>query len=159
MLESIDLSTYGLERVNLNYAIALESTESQIDPQNSNLRGYRGDASQSDPLSDIIATFNNRFFSGWDATPQEQRVKFINIAQHVINNPNYQTQVIDNQDEQNRRIALEKLIQQAVSQERKRELDLYKRYASDPDFKRTFDASIMQLLTHSSPEQLNQLLR
>jgi type I restriction enzyme R subunit len=67
--------------------------------------------------------------------------------------------VIDNQDEQNRRIALEKLIQQAVSQERKRELDLYKRYASDPDFKRTFDASIMQLLTHSSPEQLNQLLR
>lgn len=158
LLESIDLSTYGLERVNLNYALALESTESQIDPQNSNLRGYRGDASQSDPLSEIIAIFNDRFFSGWDATPQEQRVKFINIAQHVVNNPNYQTQVVDNQDEQNRRIALEKLIQQAVSQERKRELDLYKRYASDPDFKRTFDASIMQLLTRSSPEQLNQLL-
>lgn len=158
LLESIDLSTYGLERVNLNYAIALESAESEVEPQNSNLRGYRGDASQSDLLSDIVAAFNERFFSGWDATPQEQRVKFINIAQHVINNPNYQTQVVDNQDEQNRRIALEQLIQQAVSQERKRELDLYKRYASDPDFKRTFDAGIMQLLTRSSPEQLNRLL-
>lgn len=105
-----------------------------------------------------IAAFNDRFFSGWDASPQEQRVKFINIAQHVVNNPNYQTQVVDNQDEQNRRIALEELIQQAVSQERKRELDLYKRYAFDPDFKRTFDAGIMQLLIRSSPEQLNQLL-
>ncbi len=156
LLESIDLSTYGLERVHLNYAIALESTESEIDPQNSNLRGYRGDASQSDPLSEIIDAFNHRFFSGWDATPQEQRVKFINIAQHIINNPNYQTQVVDNQDEQNRRIALEKLIQQAISQERKRELDLYKRYASDPDFKQTFDAAIMQLLTRSTPEQLNK---
>ncbi len=156
LLESIDLSTYGLERVHLNYAIALESTESEIDPQNSNLRGYRGDASQSDPLSEIIDAFNIRFFSGWDATPQEQRIKFINIAQHVINNPNYQTQIVDNQDEQNRSIALEQLIQQAVSQERKRELDLYKRYASDPDFKRTFDAAIVQLLTRSTPEQLNK---
>lgn len=49
----------------------------------------------------------------------------------------------------------EQLFQQAVSQERKRELALYKRYASNPDFKRTFDASIMQLLTRSSPEQIN----
>ena len=43
--------------------------------------------------------------------------------------------------------ALEKMISQAVSQERKRELDLYKRYAQDPEFKRAFDASIMRLLS------------
>jgi type I restriction enzyme R subunit len=43
-------------------------------------------------------------------------------------------------------LALEKLISQAISQERKRELDLYKRYASDPDFKRAFDASVMRIL-------------
>lgn len=63
-----------------------------------------------------------------------------------MNGPNYQSQVADNQDMQNRQIALEKLIQQAVSKERKRELDLYKRYAQDPDFKRTFDASIVRVL-------------
>jgi hypothetical protein len=51
------------------------------------------------------------------------------------------------QDEQNSRIALEKMISQAVSQERKRELDLYKRYAQDPEFKRAFDSSIMRLLS------------
>ena len=91
--------------------------------------------------------FNQRWFSGWEATPEEQRIKFINIVQHVFKNPNYQTQVVDNQDEQNSRIALEKMISQAVSQERKRELDLYKRYAQDPEFKRAFDSSIIRLLS------------
>jgi type I restriction enzyme R subunit len=54
--------------------------------------------------------------------------------------------VLNNQDEQNRRLAMEKLISQAVGQERKRELELYKRYASDPDFKRAFDATEMRIL-------------
>lgn len=157
LLNSVDLSTYGLERVQLNSAIALDDSESELDPQNPNPRGYRGDEPQEDPLDEIIATFNERFFSGWDATPQEQRVKFLNIARHVIQNPNFQAQVVDNQDEQNRRIALEQLIQQAISQERRRELDLYKRYASDPEFKRAFDVSIMKLLSQTDPQQLEDL--
>ncbi len=89
---------------------------------------------------------------------QEQRVKFLNIARHVVQNPNFQAQVVDNQDEQNRRIALEQLIQQAINQERRRELDLYKRYASDSEFKRALDASVMRLLAQSSKDQLDQLL-
>lgn len=141
----------------MNSAIALDDSESELDPQNPNPRGYRGDEPQEDPLDEIIATFNERFFSGWDATPQEQRVKFLNIARHVIQNPNFQAQVVDNQDEQNRRIALEQLIQQAISQERRRELDLYKRYASDPEFKRAFDVSIMKLLSQTDPQQLEDL--
>ncbi|HEY9634854.1 MAG TPA: DEAD/DEAH box helicase family protein [Coleofasciculaceae cyanobacterium] len=157
LLESVDLSTYGLERVKLNYAIGLDASESEVDPQNSNLRGYHGDAPQRDPLDEIIAAFNERFFSGWDATPEEQRVKFLNIAKHVVENPNYQSQVVNNQDEQNRRIALEQLIQQSISRERKRELDLYKRYASDPEFKRAFDASIMRVLANIDQQQINSL--
>ena len=107
LLNSVDLSTYGIERVKLNHAIALDASESELDPQNPNPRGYRGDEPQKDPLDEIITAFNDRFFSGWDATPQEQRVKFLNIARHVVQNPNFQAQVVDNQDEQNRRIALE----------------------------------------------------
>ena len=34
-----------------------------------------------------------------------------------------------------------------ISQERKQELDLYKRYAQDLEFKRTYDSSIMRLLS------------
>ncbi len=146
LLESVDLSTYGLERVKLKESIGLDASDSELEPQNPNVRGIHGGHEPKDPLNEIIKAFNERWFAGWEATPEEQRIKFINIAQHVVNNPNYLTQVVDNQDEQNRRIALEKLINNAVSQERKRELDLYKRYAQDPEFKRAFDSSIMRIL-------------
>lgn len=147
LLDSVDLSTYGLERVKLKQSIGLDDSDSEIDPQNPNVRGAHSGEGPQDPLDEIIRSFNERWFSGWEATPEEQRVKFINIAQHVFNNPNYHAQVVDNQDEQNSRIALEKMIGQAVSQERKRELDLYKRYAQDLEFKRAFDSSIMRLLS------------
>ena len=75
------------------------------------------------------------------------RVKFINIAKHVVAHVDYRAQVEDNPDAQNRQLALEKIIQQAISMERRRELDLYKQYASDPDFKRAFDASISRLIS------------
>lgn len=149
LLNSVDLSTYGLERTHLNQEISLDNSESEIAPQNPNPRGYHGDEPQRDLLDDIIADFNQRFFEGWDATPAEQRIKLINLARHVIHNHNYQTQVVNNPDQQNRRIALEQLIKQAINQERRRELDLYKRYASDPDFKRAIEASIIKLLSDS----------
>lgn len=57
-------------------------------------------------------------------------------------------------DNQNRQLALERLIQQAISLERRRELDLYKRYASDPDFKRAFDASVSRLLTSKASQSI-----
>ena len=148
LLESVDLSTYGLERIKLKESIGLDACDSELDPQNPNVRGAHGDNEPKDPLDEIIKAFNERWFAGWEATPEEQRIKFINIAQHVMNNPNYLTQVVDNHDEQNSRIALEKIISQAVSQERKKELDLYKRYAQDPEFKLAFDATIMRMLAN-----------
>jgi len=146
LLDKVDLSTYGLERVKLSHSIGLDDSDAELDPQNPNVRGVHGGEEDMDPLDAIIKAFNERWFAGWDATPEEQRVKFINIAQHVVSHPNYKTQVIDNKDEQNRRLALEKIISHAISQERKRELDLYKKYASDSEFKRAFDASIIRLL-------------
>lgn len=146
LLDSIDLSTYSLARTQLKEAIGLDSSESEVDPQNSNPRGVHGGEEQKDQLDQIIKAFNERWFQGWDATPEEQRVKFINIAQHVANDAKYQTQVVDNPDKQNSRLALEKLIEGAISKERRRELDLYKNYAQDPEFKRAFDASIARLL-------------
>ena len=116
------------------------------------VRDHHGE-DEKDPLDDIIKTFNERFFAGWDATPEEQRVKFINIARHVVDNPDYAAQVVNNQDEQNRQIALEKMIQQAIGAERKRELDLYKRYANDPEFKRAFNASIGRFLQNAALSQ------
>ncbi len=121
LLESVDLSTYGVERVSLNpVQIVLDESESELQPQNPNPRGYHSDESTPETLDDIVMAFNERFFDGWDATPEEQRVKLVNIANHVRSNPKYQSQVVDNQDEQNRNIALEAIIKQAVTTERRR---------------------------------------
>lgn len=149
LLESVDLSTYGVERVNLNpVQITLNPSESELQPQNPNPRGYYSDESTSETLDDIIRTFNKRFFDGWDATPDEQRVKLVNIANHVRKNPKYQSQVVGNQDEQNRSIAFEAIIKQVINTERRRELDLYKLYASNPEFKRGLEHAIASILTN-----------
>jgi len=156
LLNSTDLSTYGLERSRLEVKIELDSDETFVDPQNPNVRGAHFGGEAKDPLDEIVRAFNERHFAGWDATPEEQRVKFINIAKHVIGHEDYKTQVENNQDAQNRQLALEKLIQQAISIERRRELDLYKRYASDPDFKRAFDASVSLLLSSKAAGSIFQ---
>lgn len=156
LLNSIDLSTYGLERSKLEVAIGLDPSETTLDPQNPNLRGGNFGDGFTDPLDEIVRAFNERNFSGWEATPEEQRVKFINIAKHVISHADYKAQVEDNKDIQNRQLALERLIQYAISTERRRELDLYKRYASDSDFKRAFDASISRMLISSDHSSLFQ---
>ena len=64
----------------------------------------------------------------------------------AFQHPDFKAQVQDNPDTQNRQLALEKLIEHAINLERRKELDLYKRYASDPDFKKAFDASISRLV-------------
>lgn len=146
LLESVDLSTYGLERTQLGTPISLDETPSEIDPQNPNPRGVHGDTMPKDPLDQIIQEFNERWFSDWGDTSEEKRVKLLNIAQHSISHPDFQAHVANNQDEQNRRIALEKIISQSVSQERRRELELYRLYASDPAFKSAFDNNIMRII-------------
>ena len=146
LLESVDLSTYGLERVRLNQHIELNTEETELEPENPNVRGYHGGEEDESPLDDIIRHFNERWFSAWDATPEEQRVKLINIMERVQASSAYQAQVVDNPDAQNRRIALESLISQAVNKERKKDLDLYKVYAGDSDFKKAFEESIIRIL-------------
>ncbi|MDX9887486.1 type I restriction endonuclease subunit R [Thauera sp.] len=147
LLNSVDLSTYGLERSRLEAKIGLDASETELEPQNPNVRGGHFGDGDKDPLDEIVRAFNERHFAGWEATPEEQRVKFINIARHVMKHADYKAQIEDNPDSQNRKLALERLIQQAISVERRRELDLYKRYASDPDFKRAFDASILRMIS------------
>lgn len=156
LLNSIDLSTYGLQRSKLGAKIELDSEESELPPQNPNPRGMHG-VEELDPLDEIIKVFNERHFDGWDATPEEQKIKLINIARHVVNNPKYAEQVANNPDQQNSELALKKLIKLAVNSERKRELDLYKSYANDKAFERTFDSTIARLLAHFSADEIHEL--
>ncbi|MBE9223592.1 type I restriction endonuclease subunit R [Cyanobacterium stanieri LEGE 03274] len=146
LLNSIDLTTYGIERVSLNSQIMLTDDTSELKPQNPNPRGYHGEEKEYNTLEEIINSFNQAYFGQWEASPEEQRIKLVNIAQNVARNPDYQTQVVDNPDAQNSRLAIAHLIKQAVNQERRKELSLYKNYSQDPDFQKAFENSIMRIL-------------
>jgi type I restriction enzyme R subunit len=146
LLESVDLSTYGLERVKLNQHIELDLAETELDPENPNVRGYHDGGSEESPLDEIIRTFNERFFDAWDATPEEQRVKLINLLGHIKRDRDYEARVLNNPDQQNRKIALESLIKDAVNKERRRELELYKLYAGDEDFKKSLNETLARIL-------------
>lgn len=63
LLDSVDLSSYGLERKKIGISIGLDSSPSEVDPQNRNVRGVHGEGDK-DPLDTIIEAFNQRWFSG-----------------------------------------------------------------------------------------------
>ncbi len=146
LLNSVDLSTYGLERVKLNASIGLDASETELDPQNPNPRAAHGGGEDEDPLDLIIKSFNERWFQGWDATPEEQRVRFINLAQSMRAHPDFKEKYADNRDTQNRDIAFRKIFDDVMSKQRKTELDLYRLMSKDDAFKQAMLDTIKRML-------------
>ncbi|MCZ8015162.1 MAG: type I restriction endonuclease subunit R [Limnobacter sp.] len=146
LLEAIDLSSYGLERTKLNHEIGLDASDTELTPQNPNPRGNHDGDPETDPLDDIIRSFNERWFQGWSATPEEQRVKFVNIINSIRAHPDYTAKYEENTDPYNRGLALEKMLQDVMLKRRKDELELYKLFASDPAFKAAWSQNIEQVL-------------
>lgn len=131
LLESVDLSTYGLERTKVNQTIDLDESESELDPQNPNPRGSHGADEEKDPLDEIIRTFNDRFYSGWEETPEEARVKYISIAKSIMASDGFKEKVVNNPDRQTSDLALEVMLKEAMLNRRKANIEEYKRFAKD----------------------------
>jgi type I restriction enzyme R subunit len=146
LLNSVDLSTYGLERVKLNVSIGLDSTETEVDPQNPNPRGAHGDGAEKDELDLIIKSFNERWFQGWEATPDEQRAKFVNLAQKMKEHNDFKEKYANNADVQNREIAFSKIFDEVMGRQRKNELDLYRLISQDEGFKIAMQDTIKRML-------------
>ena len=146
LLESIDLSTYGLERTKLNHSIELDDSAAELDPQNPNPRGAHDGEEEKDALDEIIKSFNERWFHGWDATPEDQRVKFISISKHIQAHPDYETKVAGNKDAQNRDLAFKKIPDEVMGQQRKKELELYKLFAKDDSFYQAFYDTMKKMI-------------
>jgi len=147
LLESIDLSTYGLERVKLNTSIELDASESEVNPQNPDPRGAYGNEEEKDPLDLIIQSFNERWFQGWEATPDDQRVKFISLTKSVQAHPDFETKVVNNTDQQNSDLAFKKILDEVMRKQRKQELELYKLYAKDESFYQAFFDTMKRMVS------------
>lgn len=147
LLNSVDLSTYGLERVKLNVGIDLDDSETALDPQNPNPRGAHTGEQEEDPLDIIINSFNERWFQGWEATPEEQRVKFVSLAKSMQAHPDYLEKYSGNSDVQNREIAFKKIFNDVMAQQRKMELDLYKKVTQDDAFRIAMQDTLKRILS------------
>lgn len=147
LLNSVDLSTYGLQRVKLNVSIGLDESETELDPQNPNPRGAHTTGGDEDPLDLIIKSFNERWFQGWEVTPEEQRVKFVSLAKSMQAHPDFKAKFADNPDVQNREIAFKKIFDDVMSKQRKSELDLYRLIAQDEAFKIAMQDTLKRILS------------
>jgi type I restriction enzyme R subunit len=146
LLDAVDLSTYGLERVKLNTSIGLDESESEIDPQNPNPRGAYADNEEKDPLDMIVRSFNERWFQGWDATPEEQKVRFVSLAEKIKTHPDFESKYLNNPDPQNRDLAYVKIFNDVMNQQRRNELELYKLIAQDEAFRIAMQDTVKRVL-------------
>ena len=73
-------------------------------------------------------------------------MKLINILKHAMSDPEFKDKGADNPDLQNRKIASNALFERAMRNERKREIDLYKKYASDEFFKKGMHDVLMRTM-------------
>lgn len=145
LLNSVDLSTYGLERVKLNVNIGLDASETELDPQNPNPRGAHGEP-DFDELDLIIKSFNEKWFQGWEATPDEQRAKFVSLAQKMKEHNDFKEKYAENPDLQNRELAFSKIFDDVMGKQRKNELDLYRLISQDEGFKLAMQDTIKRML-------------
>ncbi len=146
LLDSVDLSSYGLQRVKLNHSIGLDSAETELDPQNPNPRGAHGGDKETNPLDEIVRTFNERWFQGWTATPEEQRIRLLSMADAIKSHPDYQDKYKNNPDPHNQSLAFEKLIKEIMLQRRKDDLEFYKLFAGDEAFKSSLMQSMQRIV-------------
>ncbi|MCH5598248.1 type I restriction endonuclease subunit R [Niabella ginsengisoli] len=131
LLESVDLSTYGLERVKLNAQISLDDSETELDPQNPNVRGAHGDK-EEDELENIINGFNEKWFQGWEGTEEEKRIKVLTFGKAIVMHDDFKKKYEENNDEQNRKLAFKKMYEDIFIQMRKNDIEFYKTIAQDP---------------------------
>ena len=146
LLESVDLTSYGLQRVKLSHSVKLNDEETELAPQNPNPRGAHGGDKEEDPLDEIIRNFNERWFQGWSATPEEQRIKFINIMESVKSHPDFKSKYQNNPDPHNRELAFEKMLKEVMLKRRKDELELYKLFSGDTAFKTSWTQSLQRMV-------------
>ena len=136
LLDSVDLNTYGLRRTALNEHIVLDAGEATIDPLKPAMvsAGQEEDA-VLDPLDKIIQEFNEHWFKGWDATPEDQKEKLISITKAVASDSEYQKLIVGNPDKQAVDTAMINIIDRVIREKRKSDMSLYRIYQLNDDFK------------------------
>lgn len=147
LLDAVDLNTYGLRRTALNETVVLDSGETTVDPNKPVMvNAGNNEEEGKDPLDVILEEFNERWFKGWSATPEEQKAKFLNVAKAVAKDKDYQEMVVGNPDQQAVDTAMATIIDRAVRRMRQSDMSLYKSYQQNEGFKDGFRSVVVRML-------------
>ena len=149
LLDYVDLNTYGLRRTALNETIGLDAGETSVDPNKAVMvnAGDNEDDPKS-PLDVILQEFNERWFKGWDATPDDQKAKLRNMAKAVTENEDYKTMVVGNPDQQAVEMMYARIIDSIVRQKRKGDMSLYKQYQQNEGFRADFQNLLIRMVNN-----------
>jgi len=145
LLEQVDLTTYALKREHLNTSIVLDAGETMVDPQNPNPRSPSS-GSEEDTLDQILSKFNEKWFQGWSATPEDQKVMVIYLVKSIQSHPHFENKYKNNPDPYTRSLAFEKILNEIMVTQRRNIMELYKLYQKDDAFKGTFSQTLENLV-------------
>ena len=124
----------------------MDAGETTIDPLKPTMVNAGGVEEDKDPLDEILKEFNQRWFNGWDATPDDQKTKLVSVAQAVAADENYKALVVGNPDQQAVDALMIEIIDRIIRQKRKGDMSLYKEYQQNDGFKADFRSVITRML-------------
>lgn len=135
LLNSVDLSTYALERTQLNVKIDLDPEDSDVDPQNPNPRGAHGGTTDESELDTIIEDFNNRWFAGIEGASEKNKDLIVKLREDLMKSDVVKEKYTNNPDPYTKKDAFDKIINDWINQQRRVATDFYKKYVQDENFK------------------------
>ena len=147
LLDSVDLNTYGLRRTSLNETIQLDAGVSIVDPNKAVM--VNAGSMEEEPketLDAILRDFNERWFRGWNATPDDQKSKLISITRAIKDDDDYQSLVVGNPDQQSADTIFNNIIDRIMRQQRRGDLSLYNEYHQNEGFKTNFIDLLRRML-------------
>ena len=97
-------------------------------------------------MDQIVKEFNEHWFKGWNATPDEQKAKFLVIAKAVKADQRYESLVVGNPNMQAVNELMSQIINTAVIHQRKSDMSLYKQWRESEDFRADFEAVVRRML-------------
>lgn len=89
--------------------------------------------------------FNDRWFSRWDATPDDKRQLFYTFTESIKKHPDYQAKYVNNPDSYTRELAYKKIFDEVAYALRKLHLEFSKEL-TDEHFKQDFRTSTQRYL-------------
>lgn len=155
LLEKVDLNTYGLRRTALNQTIELDASETVLDPNKAAMAGAGSDEPDDTLLDEIVKIFNEGHFSGWDATPDDQKAKLISIVRSIKEDNDYNNLVVGNPDPDAVENTLNNVIDRIIRKKRTGDMSLYKQYQQNDEFKSQMRHVLTRMLNviESVPEE------